>query len=458
LHRPTRIDSLQNYIELFGTGFNPKFTVINAAESVTQDTFLINGNKMTVQINSGNTFYFYSCIRHFYLNGGNVCYILSVGTYGDKPGGMKIDISDFIRNENKPSAFDILEKENEPTLVVIPDVIAKGASAYQVYQSALQHCEKMQNRFCIFDVWQSDAQTSADDIKQFRTNENNTGIGTMALSYGAAYYPWLRTTIIDASEIDFTNIDASIDLTTLLPEESAKKIAVNMKALTNDELIASRLTIHQSLLAASTTYTTIIKAIKDKLNLLPPSAAMAGIYTSVDSARGVWKAPANVSVNAVIAPSINISAENQEELNIDMASAKSINVIKQFPGIGTLVWGARTLDGNSQDWRYINVRRTVMMIEQSIKLAIRAYVFEPNTNATWITVKSMINNFLTNLWKQGALMGTTTEQAFIVEVGLGFTMTSEDILDDILRISVKIAITHPAEFIVITFQQQQQQL
>jgi len=94
-----------------------------------------------------------------------------------------------------------------------------------------------------------------------------------------------------------------------------------------------------------------------------------------------------------------------------------------------LVWGARTLDGNSQDWRYINVRRTLIMIEQSLKLACSAYVFEANDSGTWITIKSMINNFLDNLWKQGALAGAVPEEVFDVQIGLGTTMTPNDILD-----------------------------
>lgn len=456
LNTATRITSLQEYIELFGTGFKPKFKVIEAPADANDEIFVISGKKMTVQINAGNTLYFYSCIRLFYLNGGSTCYIMCVGTYGDKPDGIEIDSTDFTGNENRTSAFDILEKEYEPTLVVIPDVMAIGIDAYPVYQSALLHCQKTQNRFCIFDVWQSGLQTTNDDVAKFRGNEQYPGIGTTALNYGAAYYPWLRTTLVQSSEIDFTHLYASADLTALLPEDAAKTIAANMKTLTPAELTASAINIHQSLLAASTTYSTIIEAIKDKLNLLPPSAAMAGIFTLADNTRGVWKAPANVSVSCVTEPSINISAEEQEGMNIDAITGKSINVIRTFPGIGTLVWGARTLDGNSQDWRFINVRRTVIMIEQSIKPALRAYLFEPNDYDTWVTIKSMLNNFLNNLWKQGALAGSTPEQAFDVAAGLGTTMTPTDILEGYLRVTVKIAITRPAEFIVLTFQQQMQ--
>jgi phage tail sheath protein FI len=197
--------------------------------------------------------------------------------------------------------------------------------------------------------------------------------------------------------------------------------------------------------------------VRSKINELPPSGAIAGLYTLVDSSRGVWKSPANVSISMVNAPAINISHDEQKQLNVDVMAGKSINVIRPFPGIGTLVWGGRTLDGNSLDWCYVNVRRTLIMLEQSIKLATRAYVFEPNDSTTWVTVKSMIDNFLNNLWKQGALAGAAPEQAYDVQIGLGATMTPQDILEGKMLISVKVAVVRPAEFIVITFQQMMQQ-
>jgi phage tail sheath protein FI len=286
-------------------------------------------------------------------------------------------------------------------------------------------------------------------------------IGINFLNYGAAYYPWLNTSIVQNDEIDFENVDG--DLSTLLPEADAKNIYAKYNVDSakfeagSPDLLTAKKHLHQGLKAVSPTYSNILSEIRTKLNQLPPSGAMAGIYTQVDNSRGVWKAPANVSVNMVNAPAVNISSEGQQSLNVDVMAGKSINVIRSFPGIGCLVWGGRTLDGNSQDWRYINVRRTLIMIEQSIKLAARAYVFEPNDANTWITVKSMIENFLINLWKQGALAGAAPEIAFDVQIGLGSTMTPTDILDGKMLITVKVALVRPAEFIVITFQQQMQQ-
>lgn len=212
---------------------------------------------------------------------------------------------------------------------------------------------------------------------------------------------------------------------------------------------------HSALLINWDEYKNAANKVKEYLNLLPPSAAMAGIYAMVDNTRGVWKAPANVSLNYVNSPTEVISDLEQEDLNMPM-NGKAINAIRTFPGEGIKVWGARTLDGNSQDWRYINVRRTMLFIEESVKNAAKAYVFEPNISNTWLNMKSMIGSFLNGVWKQGGLAGSVPEDAYSVQVGLGETMTQDDVLNGIMRITVLVAITRPAEFIEITFQQQVQ--
>ncbi len=214
-------------------------------------------------------------------------------------------------------------------------------------------------------------------------------------------------------------------------------------------------TVDKTMRAIVPLYNDVMNCITRYMNAMSPAAAMAGLYTMVDNSRGVWKAPANVSVNSVVGPMVNIDNLQQENLNVS-TTGKSINAIRPFVGEGTLVWGARTLDGNSLDWRYINVRRTMIMIEESIRLAAKAYVFEPNTSGTWVTIRSMLENFLTSVWKQGGLAGAVPEDAFSVHVGLGDTMTPVDILEGRLLITVLVAVVRPAEFIEITFQQQMQ--
>ena len=249
-----------------------------------------------------------------------------------------------------------------------------------------------------------------------------------------------------------------------IPEaEKAAEDKANVWELTYDNPLGSaaleagvkarRALLHKTLANASGIYKTVMTEMRRQLNVLPPSSAMAGIYTMVDNTRGVWKAPANVSLNGVISPTVSISHEQQEDLNV-CAQGKSINAIRSFQGEGVLVWGARTLDGNSLDWRYINVRRTMIMLEESCRLAAKAMVFEPNTANTWVAIKSMVSNFLTGIWKRGGLMGAVPEDAFSVHVGLGETMTPNDVLEGILRVTVLVAMVRPAEFIEITFQQQ----
>lgn len=184
---------------------------------------------------------------------------------------------------------------------------------------------------------------------------------------------------------------------------------------------------------------------------LPPSPSIAGVYASVDRDRGVWKAPANVSLSSVSKPAVPLSDLDQGDFNVDPENGKSINCIRQFTGRGNLVWGARTLAGNNNEWKYVNVRRFFNMVEESCENAARQFVFEPNDANTWVRVKGMIENYLTNLWRAGALQGAKPEHAFYVSVGLNQTMTQDDILNGLLIVEVGLAVVRPAEFIILRF-------
>ena len=258
------------------------------------------------------------------------------------------------------------------------------------------------------------------------------------------------------SDTEKTNVIGRIESIKDIKEAGNEKvIKKNVKVVWLFPNNVDKQALHQALYNVSSVYKQAIKGVLKNLNLFPPSAAMAGIYTMVDNSRGVWKAPANVTLNYVGSTVEDIDDEQQADLNTP-AHGKAVNVIRLFRGEGVKVWGARTLDGNSLDWRYVNVRRTLLFLEESIKNAARAYVFEPNDAGTWINMKCMIDSFLRSVWKRGGLAGATPEDAFEVHIGLGDTMTAEDILDGIMRITVLVAVTHPAEFIEITFQQQAQ--
>jgi phage tail sheath protein FI len=165
----------------------------------------------------------------------------------------------------------------------------------------------------------------------------------------------------------------------------------------------------------------------------------------------VWKAPANVGLIAARGLTYKVTNNLQDDLNVDATSGKSVNCIRAFTGKGILVWGARTLAGNDNEWRYVSVRRFFNMVEESTKKATEPFVFEPNDANTWVKVQAMIENYLTNLWRQGALQGAKPEHAFYVAVGLGKTMTAVDILEGRMIIEIGMAAVRPAEFIILRF-------
>ncbi|MDT8303356.1 MAG: phage tail sheath family protein [Sedimentisphaerales bacterium] len=180
-------------------------------------------------------------------------------------------------------------------------------------------------------------------------------------------------------------------------------------------------------------------------DFVPPSGYVAGIYAKIDDERGVWKAPAGVEVDIKGAAEVELDlpAKARDELN-----QAGINCIRNF-GQGIIkVWGARTLALNNQ-WKYVNVRRLCIFLEESIKEATRWVVFEPNDEPLWTKVKSRINSFLRNLWRLGAFMGSTSEKAFFVKCGLSTTMLQFDIDTGRVIIEIGIAPLRPAEFIIL---------
>lgn len=496
INRPVRITSLTEYHDIFGGGFQSTFDIKEASGS--EFDTQIGGKNFQIIPSNNARFILYDSMRLFFANGGSTCYVVTVGAYFQTDGksatptipslptadsGAKEEgktpvstpkLASASAAAGKPKANQISKKalesglntlisEDEPTMVVIPEaVMLEKADCFALQQAMMMHCGyKMKDRVSILDVYDGYKARSYDEqdvITQFRE-----GIGNNFLNFGAAYYPWVYTSIVQNEEVSFANFSNLEVLATLLTIEvdeitkdkkRAEESKAEIKKLTEAKVDAESL--NQTLKVISPTYKTFLDKIKMLLNILPPSAGMAGIFTTVDNNIGVWKAPANVGFNSVITPLVKITHDDQEDLNVTV-TGKSVNALRTFVGEGTVVWGARTLDGNSQDWRYINVRRTMLYIEQSIKGAAKTYVFAPNTAPTWILVKSMISSFLTGLWKAGGLVGATPAEAFEVEVGLGATMTPNDILDGIMRITVKVAVSRPAEFIVITFQQKMQE-
>ena len=435
---PTKISSLAEFIVLYGGASTETDDSINiAVNDLGSSQYDV---KFTYDTTKRSNYNLYYSLKSFYDNGGGTCYIVSADTYANAAGAVK--------EADLTNGLDKVKDVDEVTLLVIPEAgnidKANSASYKTVVQAMISQAADpdLRDRFAIIDPYKvtpkSKTYTDGDlhsDIKIIR----DSTVGADSDRYAAAYFPSLITSY--EYLYDFGNL--KIDAYTLASGATASiPIAVNDK---------------MSTFAGSVFYNKVKAQLSNEFVVVPPSGSMAGVYTRVDTTKGVWKAPANETVLSVVAPYIDISSRQQENLNVDPNSGKSINVIRTFPGYGTLVWGARTLNGNDNEWRYISVRRFFNMVEESIKKSIQWAVFEPNTISTWVKVQAMIENYLFVKWRDGALAGTKPEQAFYVNVGLGTTMTAQDVLEGIMNVEIGMAVARPAEFIVLKFTQLLQQ-
>ncbi|HEI8868290.1 TPA: phage tail sheath family protein [Serratia odorifera] len=189
----------------------------------------------------------------------------------------------------------------------------------------------------------------------------------------------------------------------------------------------------------------------DTISLVAPSAVVAGLICTVDRERGVWKAPANVAVKGGLRPAVKVGNRMQDTYTEKNKIA--INMIRDFEGRGTQVWGARTMSASGNSWLYVPVRRLFDMAERDIKSALQSVLFEPNGPATWEVVRGAIDNYLFNLWKQGAFSGFSPQSSYFVHVGAGVTMNQSDIDAGILRVTVGLAVVRPTEYIVLELKQ-----
>jgi hypothetical protein len=395
-------------------------------------------------------FSLHNSLRLFYANGGGPCYIVSVGSYADP-----------LTSDALLRGLEAIKDTKGPTLLVIPDASLLPIDQYgNVAKAMMKQAHDKQDRAALLDVPQVRSFHSGslpalgDAISAFRAS-----IGADHLSYGIAYVPYLNTTIVTPTELDYT-LFAAGELTDYLMAERRNRDPAGAKEL---EFLISRIhgdttdaasirSTNQDLVNVLPQLTQLYEAAARQFNLLPASVAMAGVLTIVDNIRGVWNAPANIVLNAVENPAFEIDDEMQADLHTPL-DGKAINAIREFAGRGSMVWGARTLDGNSDDYRYVQARRTVIYIEQSIAAALNSFVSAPNDDKTWVAVVAMVSNFLQNLWARGGLMGATAQEAFSVNCGPGTSMTAQDVLEGNLVVQVLVALIHPAAFIELTFKQ-----
>lgn len=417
---PKRITSMVDYTTYFGSADSEtkiKVAIGPGTDGVVRGAATLADGDRSIHL-------MYYALQLFFANGGGPCYVVSVATY------KALDVTELEKG------LTAVGKEDEPTLIVFPEAQNLSIGDYAtLHTAALAQCLALQNRFVIMDLHGDTVSLSTPNVPAGKTildaaaNFRNATIGTADdHKYGAVYAPNIATTL------KFVYKDADVDVTV---GGSTKKM---------DKLLTDSPPDGQS-------YQLAKAAINNLACKMPPAAAIAGICAAVDNTRGVWKAPANVSVATAIQPALQITNDDQSNLNVDTVAGKSINAIRAFTGVGTLVWGARTLAGNDNEWRYVNVRRFCIFAEESIRRATRQFVFEPNDANTWVKVQGMIENFLATQWRQGALMGSKPSDAFNVSVGLGTTMTALDVLEGRMIVVVAICPVRPAEFIILRFVQ-----
>ena len=191
--------------------------------------------------------------------------------------------------------------------------------------------------------------------------------------------------------------------------------------------------------------------------LVPPHGHVAGIYARVDTERGVHKAPANEVVRGIVPRAVSGGREplshTLSKAEQDILNPRGVNLIRDFRGNnrGIRLWGARTMSSDSE-WKYINVRRLLIFLEQSIDRGIQWVVFQPNSEPTWIAVRQSITNFLRTVWRDGALLGVTDDEAFFVRCDRS-TMTQDDIDNGRLICLIGVAPVKPAEFVIFRISQ-----
>ncbi|MEK9499101.1 phage tail sheath C-terminal domain-containing protein [Photorhabdus sp. P32] len=361
---------------------------------VNSDTNETNGEEKkadyTYEVTVSNYTISSDALKLYFQNGGGPCYILP--------------IADLENTETLSLIPELIEQALEITLIVCPEQDSDYQS--KIYNS-LTSSLLDKGYFLIAD-----------------NQDKTTAISVNVPSQTATYYPAVKVSQLMQTEESLIAVsgykDAQASNVTNLAELKEKNLDV---------------------------YQQSIYAIQNINRWIPASAVMAGVYCATDASRGVWKAPANIVLSGISDVEERLTEDEQGTMN-----QKGINAIRYFNNRGFVVWGTRTLK-DDDNWRYIPVRRLFNAAERDIKQAMRFAVFEPNSQPTWERVRSAIDNYLHQLWQQGALVGSNPQEAYFVQIGQGITMSESDIKQGKMVVKVGMAAVRPAEFIILRFSQ-----
>ncbi|HEY7213031.1 MAG TPA: phage tail sheath C-terminal domain-containing protein [Thermoanaerobaculia bacterium] len=300
-----------------------------------------------------------------------------------------VSVGDFCaepRLEDLRQGLGILESQPGPTLLAVPDAVLLSREEHATFlRDVLAHCARRRDRFAILDVQGGDDEDlDEDEVRQLLADFRGD---------------------LGGPRDDEESFGAAYFPFLLAATSSGEEIAV------------------------------------------PASGTVAGVISRIDGARGVWHSPANVALTGVTLPAVRIDDRQQDDFTT-APEGKAVNLIRNFAGRGTRIWGARTL-GSDPYYRYIQIRRTIIYIEQSIKKWLDQLAGAANDDTTRRAVESSVADFLHGLWIQGGLQGATPVQAYRVTT----TTTQEDVDNGIVNVQIQVAPLRPAEFVVIIIQQ-----
>ena len=371
----------------------------------------------------------------FFLNGGGAAYIVKV----DNDAGYT-------------NAFAALEKIRDISIICLPGKTwgtgINAATDTGIIGSAVSHAEEMQNRMVIVDV---DAGVKLVD------KNAATGLSLPSAPFSVTYYPWLEVAnpffapgdeepTITLAAADANVTAAKTDVTT-----AENAVATEIEAKADAEVIQTAKEVLRKAQNALKAAERVRASLLPPTFTIAPSSFAAGMWAKIDGRRGVWKAPAGVesSLLGVAGLADDVDDKLQGQLN-----PVGINCIRKIPGAGPVIWGSRTLSTlTDPEWRYVPVRRTANMIEESIYTNIQWAVFEPNDHRLWSSLRVNIDAFMNGLWRAGAFQGEKAPDAYFVRCGLGATMKQDDIDAGRVIVEVGFAPLKPAEFVIVRIQQ-----
>ena len=355
---PTKINSIREFESLFGFPYAHEIEVTTVTDS--SKGFAIADFK-----ESELKYMLYYSLRLYFENGGGTCYIVSVDTYRNaRPIALRRTY--WMKRFGLLDGLDQIADVNAISMVVIPEAVRLSAPDYSILiKAVLLQCHLLGNRFAIFDLW-------TGENGMLNINFSKSLFGNKYLCNAAAYYPYLTTSMSSYINPEESNVKVSHDgVTTMLGEMKGQNFLL---------------------------YKWIKNELKNHCLQLPACGAVAGIFVSTDQTRGVWKSPANCILSGVINPAQPIGHQLSAEMNLDQDTWKTVNLIHLVPGKGSMITGARTLEGSDEQGIYIAVRRLMIMIRESLRISTSWVAYEPININTCLKARIMIEKYLTLKW------------------------------------------------------------